>query len=79
MFVGDKGHDVGSHIKRHQRYGDKWKQELHSRFTPTMIKNEHSSSQACLFCFQKLSHTIVVSSDKINIVTVFDALFSQGK
>ncbi|EPB84962.1 hypothetical protein HMPREF1544_08240 [Mucor circinelloides 1006PhL] len=61
MFVFDRGHDVGSHIRGHQRFGGAWKQKLHGRYTPTLITNEYNSSQTCLFCFHKLSHPMVAS------------------
>ena len=65
MFVGDRGHGVGSRIKGHQKFGGTWKQELHGRYTPTLITNEYNSSQTCLFCFHKLSHPMVAVKDKV--------------
>ncbi|KAL7325933.1 hypothetical protein PS15p_208349 [Mucor circinelloides] len=65
MFVGDRGHGVGSRIKGHQKFGGTWKQELHGRYTPTLITNEYNSSQTCLFCFHKLSHPMVAVKDEV--------------
>ncbi|EPB86309.1 hypothetical protein HMPREF1544_06848 [Mucor circinelloides 1006PhL] len=65
MFVDDRGHSVGSHIKGHQRLGGAWKQKLHGHYTPTLIINEYNSSQTCLFCFHKLSHPMVAVKDKV--------------
>ncbi|CEP09091.1 hypothetical protein [Parasitella parasitica] len=56
MFIGDRRHAVGSPIKGHLRFGGHWKELRHSRYTPTLISNEHNSSQTCLWCFSKLSH-----------------------
>ncbi|KAI8641782.1 hypothetical protein BD408DRAFT_467729, partial [Parasitella parasitica] len=57
MFVGDRGHGFGSRIKRHGRFGGFWKQQQHGGYTPTLITNEHNTSQTCIFCFHKLSHS----------------------
>ncbi|KAF1801712.1 hypothetical protein V8B55DRAFT_1473376 [Mucor lusitanicus] len=66
MFVGDRGHGVGSPIKGHQRFGGKWKQEAHARYTPTtIITNEYNSSQTCLFCFRKLCHPVSRQDSKV--------------
>ena len=65
MFVGDRGHGVGSRIKGHQRFGGTWKQEIHGRYTPTVITNEYNSSQTCLFCFRKLSHPLKTIGDEV--------------
>lgn len=56
MFIGDRGHAIRSPIKGHLRFGGYWKELRHSRYTPTLITNEHNSSQTCLWCFSKLSH-----------------------
>ncbi|KAI8883603.1 hypothetical protein K501DRAFT_159013, partial [Backusella circina FSU 941] len=56
MFIGDRGHGVGSSIKRHLRYGGKWKEMKHSRYTQVIITNGHNTSQNCPYCFQKLDH-----------------------
>ncbi|CEP14831.1 hypothetical protein [Parasitella parasitica] len=56
MFIGDRGHAVVSPFKGHLRFGGHWKELCHSRYTPTLITNEHNSSQTCLWCFSKLSH-----------------------
>ncbi|CEP14460.1 hypothetical protein [Parasitella parasitica] len=53
---GDRGHAVVSPFKGHLRFGGHWKELCHSRYTPTLITNEHNSSQTCLWCFSKLSH-----------------------
>jgi len=65
MFIGDRGHGVGSRIKGHQRFGGTWKQEIHGRYTPTVITNEYNSSQTCLFCFRKLSHPMKATDGKV--------------
>lgn len=56
MLIGDRGHVYGSCIKCHLRFGGYWKEERHSRCTPTIITNEYNSSQTCLCGFNKLSH-----------------------
>ncbi|KAG1124605.1 hypothetical protein G6F42_009473 [Rhizopus arrhizus] len=68
MFVGDRGHGVGSRIKGHQRFGGTWKQEIHGRYTPTVITNEYNSSQTCLFCFRKLSHPLKTIGDEVKTI-----------
>ncbi|CEP18896.1 hypothetical protein [Parasitella parasitica] len=70
MFVGDSGHGLGSHIKGHQRVGGTWKQEIHGRYTPTVITNEYNSSQTCLFCFRKLCHPWKTIGDKFKTTWV---------
>ncbi|KAI8643815.1 hypothetical protein BD408DRAFT_384896 [Parasitella parasitica] len=65
MFVGDRGHGFGSRIKGHRQFGGFWKQQRHSRYTPTLITNEHNTSQTCVFCFHKLSHPVAALNGKI--------------
>ncbi|KAI8083520.1 hypothetical protein BDF21DRAFT_451115 [Thamnidium elegans] len=67
MFIGGRGHGIGSSIKEHQRFGGFKKQNKHSQNTPTLITNEYNSSQTCLFCFNKLSHPVSAADDKISI------------
>ncbi|EPB84660.1 hypothetical protein HMPREF1544_08603 [Mucor circinelloides 1006PhL] len=62
------GHGVGSRIKGHQRFGGTWKQEIHGRYTPTVITNEYNSSQTCLFCFRKLSHPLKTIGDEVKTI-----------
>ncbi|CAO3626627.1 unnamed protein product [Mucor hiemalis] len=56
MFIGDRGYGYG--IKRHLKYGGKWKQTIHSRYTSVFISNEYMSSQTCPYCFTKIEHPI---------------------
>ncbi|KAI9257555.1 hypothetical protein EDC94DRAFT_522357, partial [Helicostylum pulchrum] len=56
MFVGDRGFGFGSHIKDHLKYGGKWKQEIHSKYTHAVITNENMTSQTCVYCYSKLDH-----------------------
>ncbi|KAI9260951.1 hypothetical protein EDC94DRAFT_610358 [Helicostylum pulchrum] len=51
----------------HQRFGGFQKQNKHGQNTPTLVTNEYNSSQTCLFCFDKLSHPVSVTADKITI------------
>ena len=69
LFVGDRGFGVGSRIKGHQRFGGTWKQQIHGRYTPTMVTNEYNSSQTCLFCFRKLSHPMKVVEGEVKATT----------
>ncbi|KAI8646635.1 hypothetical protein BD408DRAFT_409999 [Parasitella parasitica] len=65
MFVGDRGHGFGSRIKGHRRFGGFWKQQRHGRYAPTLIPNEHNTSQTCVFCFHKLFHPVAAPNGKI--------------
>ncbi|ORE12336.1 hypothetical protein BCV71DRAFT_191230, partial [Rhizopus microsporus] len=33
-----------------------WKQDNHARHTTVCITNKNNTSQACVYCFQKLQH-----------------------
>ena len=68
MMIGDRGHGIGSRIKKHQRFGGHWKESRHGLYTPTLITNEYNSSQTCLFCYSKLSHPVGVVAGKIKTV-----------
>ncbi|KAI8054903.1 hypothetical protein BDF21DRAFT_349641 [Thamnidium elegans] len=67
MLIGDRDHGFGSAIKRHQRFSDSKKQKKkQGKSTPTLITNEYNSSQTCLFCFNKLSHPVSTTANKIS-------------
>ncbi|KAK9718280.1 hypothetical protein K7432_005626 [Basidiobolus ranarum] len=72
MFIGDRGHGIGSRIKGHVKYGGKWKETIHSRYTSVFVTDEHNSSQTCVFCFEKLAHPtrIVSRNDKLQVKEV---------
>ncbi|KAF1799607.1 hypothetical protein FB192DRAFT_1474314 [Mucor lusitanicus] len=57
MFIGDRGYGTGSYIKKHQRVGGPWQGKLHGSNTKVFVTNEYNSSQTCLYCYRKLSHT----------------------
>ncbi|KAL9541855.1 hypothetical protein MBANPS3_008895 [Mucor bainieri] len=65
LFVGDRGFGIGLRIKKHQRFGGPWKQNIHGRYTPTVITYEYNSSQTCLFCFRKLCHPMTVTNSEV--------------
>ncbi|KAI8887784.1 hypothetical protein K501DRAFT_330228 [Backusella circina FSU 941] len=77
MFIGDRGYGVGSPIKGHLKYGGKWKQEKHSKYTPVVITNEFNTSQTCLYCFEKLEHPLrkVQKKDKEEAVRPVNGAF----
>ncbi|KAI8880116.1 hypothetical protein K501DRAFT_255692 [Backusella circina FSU 941] len=77
MFTGDRGYGVGSPIKGHLKYGGKWKQEKHSKYTPVVITNEFNTSQTCLYCFEKLEHPLrkVQKKDKEEAVRPVNGAF----
>ncbi|KAI9248110.1 hypothetical protein EDC94DRAFT_352320 [Helicostylum pulchrum] len=56
MIIGDRGAGVGSRIKVHLRYGGKWKQDIHGKYTSVCITNENNTSQTCVYCYNKLNH-----------------------
>ncbi|KAI9255920.1 hypothetical protein EDC94DRAFT_222963 [Helicostylum pulchrum] len=60
MFISDRGHGIRSRIKGHVKYGGTWKEKIHSRYTSVFVTNEHNSSQTCVFCFKKLTHSIKI-------------------
>lgn len=64
MFIGDRGFGVGSNIKKHQRVGGTWKGKLRGSNTKVFVTNEYNSSQTCLYCYRKLSHTYKKKDDK---------------
>ncbi|KAI9254921.1 hypothetical protein EDC94DRAFT_696570 [Helicostylum pulchrum] len=39
MMIGDRGTEVGSRIKGHLRYGGKWKQDIHGKYTSVSIQS----------------------------------------
>ena len=67
MMIGDRGFGVGSRIKKHLRYGGTWKQDLHAKYTTVCITSENNTSQTCVYCFKKLSHSKrrVVKENKV--------------
>ncbi|KAI8095938.1 hypothetical protein BDF21DRAFT_470864, partial [Thamnidium elegans] len=63
-FVGGRGYSVGSHIKDFRKYGGLWKAIKHSRQATILITNEHNTSQTCVYCFRKTTHSVQVSDKK---------------
>jgi hypothetical protein len=49
---------VGSRTKGYMRYGGHWKPLKRSLYAYVCITNQHNASQACIYCFQKLSHPV---------------------
>jgi hypothetical protein len=65
MFIGDRGHCVGSRLKGHLKYGGHWKERKnHGRNTHVFITDEYNTSQTCVFCFQKLQHSLRLIENK---------------
>jgi hypothetical protein len=76
MFVGDRGYGFGSKIKGYVKYGGRWKQELHSRYTSVFVTNEHNSSQTSVFCYAKLAHpTKIVTRNGKQFITEVKGTF----
>lgn len=67
MLIAEQGYGIRSIIKSYQRFGGYWKQKIHERYTPSLITNEHYSSQTRVFCFKKLSHPQVARDKVIEI------------
>ncbi|ORE16180.1 hypothetical protein BCV71DRAFT_183933, partial [Rhizopus microsporus] len=49
---------IGLRIKGYMRHGSHWKPLKHSLYTSVCIMNQHNTFQACIDCFQKLSHPV---------------------
>ncbi|KAI9486705.1 MAG: hypothetical protein EXX96DRAFT_627145 [Benjaminiella poitrasii] len=56
MFVGDRGYDYGSRIKRNIRFG--------GLYSSVLVTNEYNTSQVCGFCFQKIHHPFKIVEKK---------------
>lgn len=68
MFFEDRGHEFGSTIKGHHRFGGHWKEKRNGRYTPVLITNEHNSPQTCVWCFEKLSHPYSIIDGKVKAI-----------
>lgn len=68
LFIGDRGTGVGSRIKGHLRYGGHWKSNNHSLYTSVCITNEFNTSQACAFCFEKITHPVKMVNGKLKTI-----------
>jgi hypothetical protein len=56
MLIGDRGFGYGSRITGFNRYGGKWKHEIHGNYTTVAITNEYKTSQTCVYCFAPIIH-----------------------
>lgn len=58
LFIGDHGFGIGFRVKRYARFGGSWMAAEHNHCTQVCITTEYNSSQTCLYCFCKWSHTL---------------------
>ncbi|CAO3656432.1 unnamed protein product [Mucor fragilis] len=90
FFVGDRGYGINLRIKGHFRCGGIWKSKIHAEYCRVLITNEHNTSQTCVFCFSKTSHSLklVTKKSKQHLCSVTDTsvyansgcvLYSCGK
>ncbi|KAI8372517.1 hypothetical protein EDC96DRAFT_438600 [Choanephora cucurbitarum] len=55
-MAGDREYGVGSRNQGILKYGGTWRQDMHSIYATVCITIESYILQACIHCFNKLTH-----------------------